>query len=271
MAKQFKAQHASGSGPWTGKAVNVIDIEPLVASLQVTDTTLRVLSLSESGLILNEAEGDLHDVKEMDNLYSHGFKSSVLHHLSTSPTVSAIPEYPQQVPSPKVTSLPDDGPEVHFILKHNRTDTVLAHVDTGATVMVSNVMGEIHGAVPTNARCGTAMTGSKATIDTLGTWMIDLVGSKARKDLPLALRGTTQITGFQQRSLSLHALKELGFDCAHVLTQEGNLLKITMDGEEHVFPLLMINGGDYVKMRIHSPPPAAGGILRFCHLYLSLQ
>jgi hypothetical protein len=102
--------------------VNVIDIEPLVASLQVPDATLRVPSLSESGLILNEAEGDVHDVKEMDNLYSHGFKSSfVLHHLSTSPTVSAIPEYPQQVPSAKVTSLPDDGPEVHFISKHNQS------------------------------------------------------------------------------------------------------------------------------------------------------
>jgi hypothetical protein len=101
------------------------------------------------------------------------------------------------------------------------------------------------------------MTGSKATIDALGTWMINLVGSKAGKDLPLALRGTTQITGFQRRSLSLHALKELGFDCAHVLTQEGNLLKITMDGEEHVFPLNTINGGDYVEMQIHSPPSAS--------------
>jgi hypothetical protein len=39
--------------------------------------------------------------------------------------------------------------------------------------------------------------------------------------------------------------------------QEGNLLKITMDGEEHVFPLITINGGDYVEMRIHCPPPAS--------------
>jgi hypothetical protein len=69
----------------------------------------------------------------------------------------------------------------------NRSDTVVAHVDTGATVMVSNVHGEIHGAIPTTVHCGTAMTGSRATIDALGTWMVDLVGSVDGKDLPLAL------------------------------------------------------------------------------------
>jgi hypothetical protein len=127
----------------------------------------------------------------------------------------------------------------------------------GATVMVSNVLGEIHGAVPTNARCSTAMTGSKATIDALGTWMVDLVGSVDGKDLPLALQGTTQITDFQQCSPSLYALKELGYDCAHVLMQNGNFLKITMEDIEYVFPLLTINGGDYVEMRIHRPPPAS--------------
>jgi hypothetical protein len=86
---------------------------------------------------------------------------------------------------------------------------------------------------------------------------IDFVGSTAGNDLLLALRGTTQITGFQQRSNSLHALKELGFDCAHVLTQHGNFLKITFNGIKHVFPLLTIYGGDYVEMRIHCPPPAS--------------
>jgi hypothetical protein len=48
--------------------------------------------------------------------------------------------------------------------------------------MVSNVQGEIHGAMPTKAHCGTAMTGSRATIDAIGTWMIDLVGSTSGDD-----------------------------------------------------------------------------------------
>jgi hypothetical protein len=135
--------------------------------------------------------------------------------------------------------------------------------------MVSNVLREIHGAVPTNARCGTAMTGSKATIDALGTSMLDLVGSVDGKDLSLALQGTAHITDFQQCSLSLHALKELGFDCAHVLTQNGNFLKITMESIEYVFPLLTINGGDCVEMRIHRPPPASAAAYTVAHLDLA--
>jgi hypothetical protein len=103
-------------------------------------------------------------VKEMDHMYSHGFTSSFLvHHLATSPTVSAIPDYMADKGS--FVQLPDNGPEVTFISRVNLSDT-------GATVMVSNAKGEIHGAVPTKARCGTAMTGSKAPINELGTWMI---------------------------------------------------------------------------------------------------
>ena len=85
--------------------------------------------------------------------------------------------------------------------------------------------------------------------------MIKLVGSNQGTDLPLALRGTTQFTEFQWQSLSLHALKELGFDCGHVLTQSGNFLEITSDGVKHIFPLLTINGGEYIEMRVHHPPP----------------
>jgi hypothetical protein len=128
-------------------------------------------------------------VKEMDHNYSHGFKSSfLLHHLTNNPTVSAIPEYFNGNHNAlNVIRLPGNGPEVAFVSRVQRSNTVLAHVDTGATVMVSNILGEIHGAVPTNARCGTAMTGSKPTINALGTWMVDLVGSVDGNNLPLAL------------------------------------------------------------------------------------
>jgi hypothetical protein len=86
--------------------------------------------------------------------------------------------------------------------------------------------------------------------------MVDLVGSTEGTNLTLALKGTTQITGFQQRSFSLHALKDLGFTCAHILTQEGNFLEITPEsGTLHRFSLLTINGGVYIEIRIHQPPP----------------
>jgi hypothetical protein len=267
IAEQFKIHHQQGTGPWSvhsvitnNDATDNTPLNPVVSSIQLADKRLVTPSLTTSGVLLFEVEGDLHDVKEMD----YGFTSSfVMHHLAKTPTVSAIANHATKI------NLPEDGPEVHFVSRLHRTDTVVTHVDTGATVMVSNVHGEIHGAIPTTSHCGTAMTGSRATIDALGTWMIDLVGSTKGIDLPLALRGTTQITEFQRRSLSLHALKEVGIDCAHVLTQKGNFLKITVDSVKHVFPLLTINGGDYVEMRVHRPPPATVAAFEVARLDLA--
>jgi hypothetical protein len=159
MLEQFKAPQASGAGPWSAQSVKAITVEPQVAAIasaQTPDPTLQTPNLNKSGVILNEAEGDLHDVKEMDHNYSHGFKSSfLLHHLSNSPTVSAIPEYFNGNHNVlDMIRLPNDSPEVAFVSRVQQSNTILAHVDMGATVMVSNVLGEIHGAVPTNARCG---------------------------------------------------------------------------------------------------------------------
>jgi hypothetical protein len=239
-----------------------IDIEispPNVLAIQQPDPQLKRPHLIDTGVLLTKAKGNLLEVKEMDKLYSHGFKSSfVQHHLANSPNVSAIPSLPQplvQMPEEAtfIANLPTGSPEVCFVSWVNRTDTVAAHVDTGATVIVSNVQGEIHGAVPTTAYCGTALTGSKTTIDALGTWMVDLVGSDNGKDLPLALRGKAQNTGFQCRSMSLHALKEAGFDCSHVMTQNGNYLDISASGIQYQFPLITIYGRDYIKMHVHCP------------------
>jgi hypothetical protein len=66
----------SGAGPWSAQSVKAITVEPQVAaiaSVQTPDPTLRTPNLNESGVILNEAEGDLHDVKEMDHNYSHSY------------------------------------------------------------------------------------------------------------------------------------------------------------------------------------------------------
>jgi hypothetical protein len=69
MLEQFKAQQASGAGPWVQKDVRMLNIKPQVAAIQVPDPALRIPALSESGIVLTEAEGDLHDVKEMDHMY----------------------------------------------------------------------------------------------------------------------------------------------------------------------------------------------------------
>jgi hypothetical protein len=93
MLKQFKAQHASSSGLWALKVVKSAMFEPTVASVLAADPKLVSPPLSQTCIILNETEGDLHDVKAMDLMYDHGFKSSFLvHYLDSSPTVSAIPQ-----------------------------------------------------------------------------------------------------------------------------------------------------------------------------------
>ena len=85
MASQFKQQQASNSGPWKPKqSVQLIhEREPQVSAIQSVITTtddpnalLVLLSISESGQVLSEAAGDLHDVAEMD----YRFKSSFLLH-----------------------------------------------------------------------------------------------------------------------------------------------------------------------------------------------
>ena len=162
MADQFKLHQQQSTGPWL-PAASVRAIDAQVSAIQVPDKDLVSPLLTESGVILTEAEGDLHDVKEMDFGFTSAF---VRHHLNQHPTVNVVSAIP---PLPPLSddlngmtrfTLPDDGPEVSFVSRINSKDTVIAHVDTGATVMVSNEPGEIHGAIPTTSHCGTAMTGS---------------------------------------------------------------------------------------------------------------
>ena len=80
MLEQFKAQHVSTAGLWVPKStVNVIHFEPTVSTIQIPNLTLTVPAHHQSGTILNETKGGLHDVKEMDHNHSHGFKSSFLY------------------------------------------------------------------------------------------------------------------------------------------------------------------------------------------------
>jgi hypothetical protein len=86
----------------------------------------------------------------MDELYIYGFKSSFMqHHLTNNPNVSAISSSEGAIVRPSYDSpltayLPSDGPKVSFVSQVNSINTVVTNVDTGATVMVSNVQGEIH-------------------------------------------------------------------------------------------------------------------------------
>jgi hypothetical protein len=87
MADQYKFHFQQSTGPWVNQPkVHSITPEATVLSVLIPAKDLVSPSLSMSGQVLNEAEGDLHDVKEMD----FGFILSFLkHHLSAKPNVSA--------------------------------------------------------------------------------------------------------------------------------------------------------------------------------------
>jgi hypothetical protein len=56
MLEQFKAQQASGAGPWSVQSVKALTVDPQVASIasvQTPNPTLRTPNLNKSGVILN--------------------------------------------------------------------------------------------------------------------------------------------------------------------------------------------------------------------------
>jgi hypothetical protein len=113
MADQFKLHYQQLTGPWINQPrvqSITLPIEPNVSAILIPDKSLVLPLLTTSGQILSKAEGDLHDVKEMDFCFTSFF---LRQHLSPKPNVSAIPT------TPKTINLPDDGPEVTFISRVN--------------------------------------------------------------------------------------------------------------------------------------------------------
>ena len=65
------------------------------------------------------------------------------------------------------------------------------------------------------------------------------------------------MTTYRRRSLSLHALKRLGYEVDHRLRQNGNIVWLRCpQGREYVYKLLTMDQGDYIIVRL-SPPPTA--------------
>ena len=140
----------------------------------------------------------------------------------TSPTVSNIETSPFQLPLDG--SLPD---EIISQVDACSSSTPMAvihaflHVDTGATCFVTNHKHELHCPVPTQVTCGTAQSGPHTTINALGTLILDLVTSDGLT-IPIEAHQTPEIQEFHRRSMSVHALQELGYDVEHSLISTGN-------------------------------------------------
>jgi hypothetical protein len=165
--------------------------------------------------------------------------------------------------------LPHDGPELPdaFIAAiHDRPDaaikTAYFHVDTGATCVVTDHASELHCPIPTQATCGTAAKGPRTTINAMGWLVLDFVTDKGIK-IPLEFPNATEITQFQRRSISCHALKDLGYEVQHALLASGNLLRVRKVGTQlwHSIPLVTHGRSDYVKVNLHLP--AVAGVTTF--------
>jgi hypothetical protein len=101
----------------------------------------------------------------------------------------------------------------------------LFHVDSGATCIITNQAHELHYLMLPTATCGTASAGARSVIDATGTLALDFITND--KTLIAVKRvHAVQITSFQRRSLSIHALKDLGFEARHVMYQDGNALEL---------------------------------------------
>jgi hypothetical protein len=144
------------------------------------------------------------------------------------------------------------------------------HVNTGATCFVTNQQNELHRPVPTSSTCSTAQSGPRTIINTLGTFVLDLVTSNG-STIPIKAHQTPEIRRFQRRSMSTHALQGFGYNVEHSLLSTGNVLCIRQIGAHqwHTIPLVTVGKADFIKVRIHRP--AVAGVTNFTgHIRLSL-
>jgi hypothetical protein len=181
-------------------------------------------------------------------------------------------------PDGTLIELPHDGPSlpdelVASLTEHSDdiTKTAYFHVDTGATCVVTDQISELHCPFPTHATCGTAAKGPRTTINAMGWLVLDFVTDKGIA-IPVEFPNATEIRQFQHRSLSCHALKDMGYDVQHALLATGNVLCLQKIGssEWHAVPLVTHGRSDYVKVNLHLP--AVDGVTTFDpHRALSSQ
>ncbi len=155
-----------------------------------------------------------HDPTEIQ----HSAPSSLPHATSTS--ITAALEY---------AALLQDG-------------ETLMHVDTGANGNVTCVSNELHNVVSSYVVCQTAKIGDNDQVGYLGTLLPCFISADRTLELEMSLPNTVELPHYRQRSLSIHALKQLGYEADHRLCRHGNLLWLKLpNGKEYSFKLLTFN------------------------------
>jgi hypothetical protein len=219
---------------------------------------------------------DAIDVVQEDPL--QGYRSPLVNRFIEPPDVSSIvfpdvssivTEQPQSLLCP----LPNDGPAVddallddlyqeHMVSRVSmvlpnrkeieRSDYVWFHLDTGATCTVSYCPGESHCPTPTTIKCGTAAEGPSHVVESLKY----LIGDFETSQSTMVLSDHATIPSFKRHSMSLYALKDVGFDVTHLLLEKDNFLTIRRPGSDERFqsiPLITHGRSDYVRVKLYKP------------------
>jgi hypothetical protein len=106
-----------------------------------------------------------------------------------------------------------------------KSDYIWFHLDTGATCTVSHCSGESHCPTPTTIKCDTAADGPSHVVESLGYLIGDFETSQSTM-VPFEIPDHATISSFKRRSMSLHALQDVGFDVTYSLLEKGNFLTI---------------------------------------------
>jgi hypothetical protein len=218
----FKKLMLAQEGPWKSKVASV---------------TFAADKANPNHSTLQNATEDAIETVRTDGLEAYR-SPFIRHHLKNKETrsfVGAIDFDPDLCgsflgPEGTMIDLPQDGPPLpEAFLRSIVTDpttsykTAYFHVDTGATCIVIDQTAELHCPVPTRATCGTAAKGPRTTINAMGCLVLDFVSDNGHM-IPLEFPHATEIQQFQQRSLSCHALKDLGYEVQHAFLTTENLL-----------------------------------------------
>jgi hypothetical protein len=261
----FKQLHKANEGPWIPYVKPPPSVSAAIVPVTPTRVTFQASQADPSQSTVQTALEDAVETVRADALQP--YRSPHIRHLLTSrgAHVSAIDLPSFLGPDGTLISLPTDGPPLpdHFIAHIDdspidaATKTAYFHVDTGATCVVTDHAAELHCPISTQATCGTAAKGPRTTINAMG-WLVMDFHTDQGTAIPLEFPQATEIQQFQRRSLSCHALQDLGYEVQHALLATGNLLKLRKTGTTHWHhvPLVTHGRSDYVKVTLHLPSVA---------------
>lgn len=131
------------------------------------------------------------------------------------------------------------------------------HVDSGATVVCTNNPNELGQCIPTSFKCGTAANNEGSDVKGLGTFGF-IAQTNVGKRIKFTFSNELGIPDFKRISLSIHVLRDMGYDVGHLVTSTGSYLwiarkvtgKVNAPQEPMMFPLVHHNKADFLKISI---------------------